>query len=363
MKHFARRGPVLVAACLATALALSGCGASPPAAEKAPDKSSAPVAAPPALPATPLLPPRSGAATTCAPLLGHAAYAAQSCEACHPCGAKATSGHPAAWSDRTSAGFHAYSANAGLSSCQGCHGVALDGVGGSATTSCAQCHGATWKTNCVMCHGGTDNQTGAPPKTTWGKCDGRGPGRHPHRPRRGDPRARGRRCLRHLPRPARRRPLRRPRRRRDGGGRLLGRAIQGVVTAPGWTRATATCSNTYCHGATLQGGTATAPVWTRTDGTQRACTSCHGAPPPAPHSTSTACATCHGAGYSATTVNVATHMNGVLDVSGMTCTSCHGTAGRARDDAESAAGGRPPVGPRVRRSPRPARSAPTRPTS
>jgi hypothetical protein len=69
---------------------------------------------------------------------------------------------------QSNAGFHAYSAAAGISSCQGCHGANLDGVGGSATTSCASCHGASWKTNCTLCHGGTANATGAPPKGTWG---------------------------------------------------------------------------------------------------------------------------------------------------------------------------------------------------
>ena len=343
MKHFGRRASISVVVCLATVLALSGCGASQPPAEKASDTSSAPAAAPSALPVAQILPPRSGAATTCAPLLGHAAYAAQSCEACHPCGAKATSGHPAAWSDRTSAGFHAYSANGGLSNCQGCHGVALDGVGGTATTSCAQCHGATWKTNCVMCHGGTDNQTGAPAKTTWGNtADAVRVGTHTAHVAATHGLAAAVACATCHVQPVDALAAGHV----DGGTSEVvfsGRAIQGVVTATAWTRATATCSNTYCHGATLQGGTATAPVWTRTDGTQRACNSCHGAPPPPPHSTSTGCATCHGAGYSATTVNVATHMNGVLDVSGMTCTSCHGTAGRAATALNPQLPAAPPV--------------------
>jgi hypothetical protein len=142
---------------------MTGCGNTPTPVEPVAEAPKAPA---PPVPAVVPAAATPAAAGTCAPLLGHAAYAAQSCESCHPCGAKATTGHPASWTDRTSLGFHAYSANAGLSNCQGCHGVALDGVGGSARTSCAQCHGATWRTNCVMCHGGTDNQTGAPPRTT-----------------------------------------------------------------------------------------------------------------------------------------------------------------------------------------------------
>jgi predicted CxxxxCH...CXXCH cytochrome family protein len=195
-----------------------------------------------------------------------------------------------------------------------------------------------------MCHGGTDNQTGAPPKTTWGNAtDAVRVGTHTAHVAATHGLAAAVACATCHVQPVDALSAGHV----DGATAEVvfsGRAIQGVVTAPGWTRATATCSNTYCHGATLQGGTATAPVWTRTDGTQRACTSCHGAPPPAPHSTSTACANCHGAGYSATTVNAATHMNGVLDVSGMTCTSCHGTAGRAATTLNPQLPASPPVG-------------------
>lgn len=68
-----------------------------------------------------------------------------------------------------------------------------------------------------------------------------------------------------------------------------------------------------------------------------ACGSCHAIPPSVGrHSrhTFTSCATCHGTGYSSTTVNAATHMNGVTNVGGTsgwnatarTCSnSCHGS--------------------------------------
>ncbi|MFL5300364.1 MAG: CxxxxCH/CxxCH domain c-type cytochrome, partial [Anaeromyxobacteraceae bacterium] len=98
--------------------------------------------------------------------------------------------------------------------------------------------------------------------------------------------------------------------------------------AAAWNGTSLTCTS-YCHGATLNaGGTATSPVWTRVDGAQKSCTSCHGAPPPAPHAQSSDCGSCH-AGYTATTVNAATHVNGVVDVAGLTCTSCHGDGTRA----------------------------------
>jgi fibronectin type 3 domain-containing protein len=69
------------------------------------------------------------------------------------------------------------------------------------------------------------------------------------------------------------------------------------------------------------------------------CTGCHGTPPTTgSHSNSNhrnrTCATCHGAGYSSTTANAATHMNGVKNLvstigwnaSSQSCSnSCHGT--------------------------------------
>lgn len=66
------------------------------------------------------------------------------------------------------------------------------------------------------------------------------------------------------------------------------------------------------------------------------CTGCHATPPVVGKHTvhsSIACGTCHGAGYSSTTANAATHMNGVKNVAGTigwdttarNCTnSCHG---------------------------------------
>jgi len=53
------------------------------------------------------------------------------------------------------------------------------------------------------------------------------------------------------------------------------------------------CSNVYCHGATLEGGTDRDPVWTLVDQSQVACDSCHGAPPPSPHPQDAACEKCH----------------------------------------------------------------------
>ena len=99
--------------------------------------------------------------------------------------------------------------------------------------------------------------------------------------------------------------------------------------APAWDRGAAVCANVYCHGATLSGGTLKDPEWTRVDGTQTACGTCHGAPPPAPHPTGTDCRTCHPLTIAADgSIDVAGghHVDGVLDVPAVACNNCHGSA-------------------------------------
>ncbi len=107
-------------------------------------------------------------------------------------------------------------------------------------------------------------------------------------------------------------------------------ARAGAVPAS-WAPATATCASTYCHGA-FPGGAAAAPIWTKVDGTQAACGTCHGAPPAPPHSQNPDCGSCHD-GYGAGSVNLLAHVNGVVDVKAMTCSSCHGSAANAAPPA------------------------------
>ncbi|MBI5443728.1 MAG: CxxxxCH/CxxCH domain-containing protein [Deltaproteobacteria bacterium] len=241
----------------------------------------------------------------------HEYYTAQglACEQCHPCGARPWA-HTASWMDQAATGFHAAAANQGLGACQGCHGANLDGVGGSTTVACAQCHGSAWKADCVFCHGGADNPTGAPPKATWsGVSDPIRTGTHTSHVAAPHGLAQPVGCVACHSVPA---DAMAPK-HIDGGTAEV--TLLGVGGLPAWDRASATCANTYCHGATLQGGTQRTPVWTRNDGSQRTCTSCHGAPPPAPHTSGTSCGSCHP-GYSQTAVNVATHLNGALEASG-----------------------------------------------
>ena len=98
--------------------------------------------------------------------------------------------------------------------------------------------------------------------------------------------------------------------------------------APAWNRNAATCSSTYCHGGTISGGAATEPVWTTVDGSQAACDSCHGSPPPAPHPAVADCGLCHPGTLTADgAIDVAggQHIDGQLQVIAGGCSACHGS--------------------------------------
>jgi predicted CxxxxCH...CXXCH cytochrome family protein len=255
------------------------------------------------------------------------------CEACHQTsshlqGTVALVAHAASWTNPASPDFHASSANAGLASCQGCHGQEL--TGGRTGVSCAQCHdvnlpaGVTsWKVSCTMCHGGTDNATGAPPATTWGHADDpvRAGAHTSHvtastlapafdcgvcHVKPVDALASG-----HI----------------DGDTASV--AFAGLATttgvAPSWDRAAATCASTYCHGATLSGGTNTQPSWTTVDGSQAACGTCHGIPPSVLHPAVTggpsACNPCHPATVDASGAVIppsagGKHLDGLVEAEG-----------------------------------------------
>lgn len=260
------------------------------------------------------------------------------CSACHVTtdhmgGTVAIGGHSTSWMDQTSTGFHAFAADQGLSTCQGCHGADLAGAG--TAPSCASCHDqglptgvASWKVNCIMCHGGTDNRTGAPPKPTWGKsADAVRVGAHSQHVG-ASAIAPTFDCVVCHQKPA------------DAltpghiDGPTATVAFSGVAAGHGppdpfWDRTTGTCNNTYCHGATLGGGTNTAPVWTEVGKGQAACGSCHGLPPPLPHpivSGLGSCVTCHPGTMTAAGTLIAPnvggkHLDGVVEAVGS-----HGTS-------------------------------------
>lgn len=107
-----------------------------------------------------------------------------------------------------------------------------------------------------------------------------------------------------------------------------------------------TCSGTYCHGATLSGGSLTSPVWTKVDGTASKCGACHSLPPSQNHSTSTNCSSCHGGVVDASMkiIDAKLHIDGKINITGghpagyanptkhgadfnqgpQACTPCHG---------------------------------------
>jgi predicted CxxxxCH...CXXCH cytochrome family protein len=244
----------------------------------------------------------------------------------HLNGAVEASGHEPSWMDTADAGFHAYSANRGLASCQACHGQDLSG--GTSQRACSECHGATWQTTCTMCHGGFANATGAPPFATWGKnADAVRVGAHTIHVT-GSAIASPIACSAchvvpttaltagHI----------------DGDtASIVWGGIANKGTSPSWNRTTATCSNTYCHGG-YQPSTQGTPVWTSTGTT---CTSCHGNPPPGDyyhgrHPGGNACQICHptaaGEGATAYITNKAGHVNGYVNVQPKwtaRCYTCH----------------------------------------
>ncbi len=327
------------------------------------------------------------------------------CEACHAGGSHLQGtvslvGHPPGWVDQASAGFHAFSANRGLASCQQCHGQDL--AGGATGVACGRCHDASlpagvtsWKTSCVMCHGGTDSQTGAPPAALWGQAGDPTRGGGPADPVRVGAHAT------HLgasaispaiscgtchvvPTDA----LSAAHVEASTGTPTAEVTFSGAAAAggasPAWSRTDARCSNVYCHGATLAaGGTTTSPTWTG-GAAQAACGSCHGVPPPAPHPAAAdlaACASCHPLTMTSAGALIAPgaggkHLDGVVEASGghaaswmdptspafhassanlglASCQGCHGV------NLDGVEGAPPPPAPRATRpAARPATSPP-----
>jgi len=94
-----------------------------------------------------------------------------------------------------------------------------------------------------------------------------------------------------------------------------------------WDRENETCSDVYCHGATLAGGANTEPVWTQVDGSQAFCGSCHGIPPLVPHPPNYECVKCHPDTMDdegGIDLAAETHINGTVDVVDKVCNLCHG---------------------------------------
>jgi predicted CxxxxCH...CXXCH cytochrome family protein len=95
---------------------------------------------------------------------------------------------------------------------------------------------------------------------------------------------------------------------------------------PAWDRASATCSDSWCHAPSV-GSRRPSPVWT--EPSRLGCGSCHGTPPPAPHPQLADCAQCHADVVAADNQHIidrARHVDGNVDVSfDQGCGSCHGS--------------------------------------
>jgi predicted CxxxxCH...CXXCH cytochrome family protein len=175
---------------------------------------------------------------------------------------------------------------------------------------------------CSSCHGGAESA--APPFDTRGKSDETGIGVGAHRAHlSGGAFSRPLVCSECHDVPARDAipahvgPL-------PAEVRLLGVA-ETDRRAPAWSHASASCTDSWCHGPG-PGGRSTSPSWI--SATSLDCTSCHGLPPPAPHPASDRCSSCHGeviAPDDRTIASRASHVDGLVDVSvNESCTSCHG---------------------------------------
>jgi predicted CxxxxCH...CXXCH cytochrome family protein len=285
---------------------------------------------------------------------------------------QATGGHPGAWMDTASAGFHAYSVNRGIGACQSCHGADLSG--GSSGVACGQCHDqglpagvASWSVNCTMCHGGVASQTGAPPKATWGFAGDPARGGGTADPLRVG--AHTKHLTTTLMAPFDCAPCHVKPANALSAGHVDSESALATLTwsgaavaggaVPQWNRSAGTCASTYCHGnyagtyaydvwdwgaeelvpmtASYAGNRAT-PGWT---GGPVTCGSCHGNPPAAAgvwhtpyHGSSQAhreCQACHpdavGAnGVGTAITNPSLHINGVVNVTpqwSSACIGCH----------------------------------------
>ncbi|MFO0582828.1 MAG: CxxxxCH/CxxCH domain-containing protein [Anaeromyxobacter sp.] len=259
----------------------------------------------------------TGACGTC-----HTGYTASTVNAAlHMNGTvDSTGGHAPGWAAKEQ---HGYYANAnGLASCKTCHGATLTGANG--VQGCATCHAAVsaaWATDCYFCHGTAGGQI-SPPVDTQGRTARTNASVGAHAKHAAPAMSPAIGCgVCHASRGS----VITDAGHMDGGG-MAEVALTGLGAGT-YTHVSATdgTCTTYCHGAFTGGKNATAS-WTST--VAMTCTSCHGAPPPVPHVQRTDCGTCHP-GYTATTVNASTHVNGTINTVTLACSTCHGKSGQA----------------------------------
>ena len=196
-----------------------------------------------------------------------------------------------------------------------CHGATLDGTGAAAgATGCTFCHQSGLPNtllNCTSCHGQPPSGTAYPniksahpTHSTINVTDVCGECHY----------GLGYVTLDHFLR------SRNHTASVQAGAVLFGAFSQTGGLTPVYNNATQQCTNVYCHGATIVGGTNKSPIWSQTNYLAAAgCGTCHGFPPAvAAHTgftSATPCKPCH------THVNAANngfddptkHINGVID--------------------------------------------------
>ncbi len=238
-------------------------------------------------------------------------------------------GHPDGWMNVTSPAFHGKPEYKDEPLCYICHAKSPPAHGAAFT--CSSCHAAIdsgdWQTSCNGCHGSAASD--APPRDLVGNTATTfvGVGAHQSHLQGTHGVAAPLDCTSCHPKPAT--PLDAP--HLDGRLEVTGytgsdASLVVAVTDPGWNRTIPSCATSYCHGATLGGGTASQPIWTRVDGSQAACGACHGLPPPGhmtltPPVTPVTCAACHPSTVKADgTIDAAggKHVNGKVETDGFT---------------------------------------------
>jgi len=248
---------------------------------------------------------------------------------------------------------HGPAAKADVGSCKACHGADLNGGIGPSCTACHTANGhPTWQTECTFCHGSTRTadsrftvvgtpaitaNLAGPPLAATTRPLGAHEAHFSNDPSTGNKQSLPilcEQCHGTLP--------------PDYASHMNGSVAIGWGTLatgnntvtptpapvagqlPAAQEANPNCTN-YCHGAGLVGGSrkATGVLWTG-GAAEAACGTCHAVPQPYSaagswHVQNPDCGKCHP-GSTITAPAVATHVDGSLTLSALTCTSCHGTA-------------------------------------
>ena len=251
--------------------------------------------------------------------------------------------HSIGWTVIDSSNFHGvYVKQNGFFSCSECHGITS--YGGSSGISCLNCHNLTI-VGCTGCHGGKDNASGAPPYSIHhdSLATDLGVGAHSAHLT-GKTFSDGFSCQ-----TCHKVPIAIADKGHFGDDSIAEVTFSDISGATStWTRTTATCAQTYCHGNFTGGDATTKQIWNAPGSV--VCGSCHddGADPALlawKHEFhiiegGLQCADCH-----ATVVDTgkqiigkALHVNGQIEFavrdsslcaschngSGVGCTACHG---------------------------------------